>query len=119
MNALRKVNWADVCVRAVKTGVQAFVGLQGSAALLDWLGGSVPVDTNGIRVAAASAIIATVSYVWNVVVQAVSPDPAPGSREALARDRLAALRESSRVSAAGGLIVPTITLHEAPTDPAV
>lgn len=82
-NAIAKVNWGDVAVRTVKTFVATFVGLQGGARLIDWIDGTAPVDTNGLRIAAAGAVVATVTYVWNVLIQAFSPDPTPGSRAAI------------------------------------
>lgn len=81
-NAFDKVNWGDVAIRTVKTFVQVFIGLQGGARLVDWLDGTVPVDTNGLRIAAAGAAVAAVTYVWNVLLQAFSTDPTPGSRAA-------------------------------------
>lgn len=85
MNLLRKVNWADVVIRATKTAVATFVALQGFLPILSWAGGDSPVDFSSSRAALVSGIVAGVTYIWNVVIQALSPDPTPGSRAHLER----------------------------------
>lgn len=100
MNLLRKVNWADVVIRATKTAVATFVALQGFLPILSWAGGDSPVDFSSSRAALVSGIVAGVTYIWNVLIQALSADPTPGSRAHLER-------VSSRLSGVGQ--APAIT----------
>lgn len=113
-NAFDKVNWGDVAIRTVKTFVQVFIGLQGGARLIDWLDGTVPVDTNGLRIAAAGAAVAAVTYVWNVLLQAFSTDPTPGSRMAILQQRSFRLATPGVVY--GRRPIPPVSPQDTPAD---
>ena len=66
------VNWPDWAVRAVKTFVQAFLGVM-IPAIIGVLNGGLPVDWGAVKITIASALMAAlaagISAVWNIALE--------------------------------------------------
>ena len=65
-------NWPDWAIRAVKTFVQAFLGVL-IPAVVGVLNGGLPVDWGGVKITIASALMAAlaagISAVWNIALE--------------------------------------------------
>ena len=65
-------HWPDWAVRAVKTFVQAFLGVL-IPAVVGVLKGGLPVDWGGVKITIASALMAAlaagISAVWNIALE--------------------------------------------------
>lgn len=60
--------------RGVRTFVAAFIGVYGIPQILEWLGGSAPLDTSALRAAAVAGFASVVSLLWRAFID---PIPAP------------------------------------------
>lgn len=65
-------NWPDWAIRAVKTFVQAFLGVL-IPAIIGVLNGGLPVDWGAVKITIASALMAAlaagISAVWNIALE--------------------------------------------------
>lgn len=64
--------WPDWAIRALKTFVQAFLGVM-IPALVGVLNGGLPVDWGAVKITIASALMAAlaagISAVWNIALE--------------------------------------------------
>ncbi len=64
--------WPDWAIRAVKTFVQAFLGVM-IPAIIGVLNGGLPLDWGAVKVTIASALMAAlaagISAVWNIALE--------------------------------------------------
>lgn len=64
--------WPDWLIRALKTFVQAFLGVM-IPAIIGILNGGLPVDWGAVKITIASALMAAlaagISAVWNIVLE--------------------------------------------------
>jgi hypothetical protein len=69
-----KLDYPELVKRVVRTAAMSFIGVYGGANLVNAVGGSAAFNVSLAKSAAAAALVAVVSLLWNLFLD---PSPVP------------------------------------------